>query len=160
MQSFIWKAFVLVFFIAISQAAGLLGTFFTIDAIPTWYVTLVKPSFSPPNWLFGPVWTILYTLMGIAAFMLWRERSRLTHASRALNYWWLQLFLNAIWTPIFFGYRHLGLALIVILLLWLAIAATIWQAWKADHRISFVLLPYLAWVSFATALNFALWQLN
>lgn len=151
---------VLILFLAVSQAAGLIGTIFTVGAIPTWYAALVKPSFSPPDWLFGPVWAILYALIGIAAFILWRERTRLTHAARALNYWWLQLFLNAIWSPIFFGYQHLGLALIVIIFLWLAIAATMWQAWKAERLAAYLLIPYLAWVSFATALNLALWQLN
>lgn len=147
-------------FIAIAQAAGLIGTFFTADAIPTWYVTLEKPSFSPPNWIFAPVWTSLYTLMGIAAARAWELRTRKTNADRGLNWYWFQLFLNAIWSPVFFGAKNLGLALVVIVLMWLAIVMTIREFWKAEKGIALLLVPYLAWVSFATALNYTLWTLN
>ncbi len=150
----------LLVFIAVAQAAGLIGTFFTFDAIPTWYPTLAKPWFSPPNWIFGPVWTTLYTLMGIAAFFVWEKRFQKTHASRGMNWYWAQLFLNAIWSPIFFGAKQLGWALIVIALLWVAILFTIREFWKIRPRYGVLLLPYLAWVSFASVLNYQLWMLN
>lgn len=150
----------LVVFILIAQAAGLIGTFFTFDAIPTWYASLAKPSFSPPNWIFGPVWTTLYTLMGIAAFFIWEERFHKTHASRGMNWYWLQLFLNAIWSPIFFGAQNLGLALIVIGLMWFAIAKTVYEFGKVKLWLGILLVPYVAWVSFASFLNYTLWMIN
>ena len=121
-----------------------------------WYLTLKKPAWSPPSWVFGPAWSLLYTLMAVAAWGVWR------HSGWAwvLNLWALQLVLNAAWTPIFFGWRKPGLAFLVIVLLWLAISATVvafscmlpWTAW--------MLVPYLAWVTFAAALNFTIWRLN
>ena len=151
---------ILIAFILVAQAAGLIGTFFTVDAIPTWYAELAKPSFAPPNWIFGPVWTMLYTLMGIAAFFVWEERFHKTHASRGMNWYWIQLFLNAVWSPIFFGAKEIGLALIVVVLLWLAILLTIREFWKVSPILGALLLPYLAWVSFAGALNYQLWVFN
>lgn len=149
-----------VLFIAIAQAAGLIGTYFTTDAIPTWYASLQKPSFAPPNWVFTPVWTTLYTLIGIAGARAWELRSRKTNADRGLDWYWTQLFLNAIWSPIFFGAKNLGLALIVIVIMWFTIAMTIREFWKAEKRMALLLLPYIAWVSFATILNYAYWTLN
>lgn len=151
---------ILIAFVLVAQMAGIIGTFFTFDAIPTWYATLTKPSFAPPNWIFGPVWTLLYTLMGIAAFFVWEDRFHKTHASRGMNWYWFQLFLNAIWSPVFFGAREMGLALVVIALMWLAIIFTIREFWKVSPRLGALLLPYLAWVSFATVLNYQLWMLN
>ena len=101
--------------------AGGLGTIFTISAIPTWYATLIKPPFSPPNWLFGPVWTVLYLLMGIALYMIWQKGTKRPKQREALMLFGVQLFLNAIWSPIFFGARNLFLALIVIALMWIFI---------------------------------------
>ncbi len=150
----------IIVFTLVAQVAGLIGTFFTVDAIPTWYAELAKPWFSPPNRIFGPVWTTLYTLMGIAAFFVWEERFHKTHASRGMNWYWTQLFLNAIWSPIFFGAQKLGLALIVIVLLWLSILFTIREFWKVRIILGVLLLPYLAWVSFASVLNYQLWMLN
>lgn len=147
-------------FIAIAQAAGLIGTFFTFDAIPTWYASLNKPSFSPPNWVFGPVWTLLYTLMGIAAAMVWRERTRLTHAARGMRWYWIQLALNAIWSPIFFGWQRMDIALVIIVLMWISIVLTMNEFRRVNGWAALMLAPYLAWVSFATLLNFSLWQLN
>lgn len=147
-------------FIAIAQVAGLIGTFFTLDAIPTWYLTLTKPSFAPPNWIFAPVWTTLYTLMGIAAARAWELRSTRTHANRGLNWYWAQLFLNALWSPVFFGAKHIGLAFIIIVMLWGAILMTIREFWKVNPGLGILLAPYLAWVSFASVLNYTLWMLN
>ncbi|MFZ2556216.1 MAG: TspO/MBR family protein [Minisyncoccia bacterium] len=154
------KLFQLLLFILIAQAVGIFGTYFTFDAIPTWYAELVKPSFSPPNWVFGPVWTILYAMMGIAAFCAWELWYEKTHAPRALNWYWLQLFLNGIWTLIFFGFKNLGLALIVILALFLAILMMIREFGKIDMRLALLLVPYLLWVMFASTLNYSLWMLN
>ncbi len=147
-------------FVAIAQAAGLIGTYFTADAIPTWYATLAKPSFSPPNWVFGPVWVTLYMMMGIAAALVWSERTRKTHANRGMNWYWTQLSLNALWSPIFFGMQRLDIALVVIVLLWLSIVMTIREFWKVHIWLGVALVPYLVWVSFATVLNFSLWRLN
>lgn len=154
------RAFHLVVFIVLAQAVGIVGTYFTLDAIPTWYATLAKPSYAPPNWIFGPVWTTLYALMGTAAFFVWEERFHMTHAARGIRWYWIQLLLNGIWTPIFFGLQNMGLALIVIVLLWLAIIKTMYEFWKVKRFSAFLLLPYLAWVSFATVLNYSLWELN
>jgi benzodiazapine receptor len=147
-------------FIALAQAAGLIGTYFTVDAIPTWYAALRKPSFAPPNWVFAPAWTTLYALMGIAAARAWELRTRKTNADRGLNWYWAQLALNAIWSPVFFGMKNLGLALIVIGVMWVTIIMTIREFWKAEKGIALLLVPYLAWVSFASVLNYALWMLN
>lgn len=150
----------LIVFIIIAQLAGIIGTVFTFDAIPTWYASLVRPSFAPPNWVFGPVWTILYTLMGIAAFFAWEARFHKTQARRALTWYWIQLALNAVWSPIFFGLQNLGLALVVIALLWLSILMMLREFFKFDKRFFAILLPYLAWVSFASVLNYYFWILN
>lgn len=147
-------------FIVIAEAVGIAGAYFTFDAIPTWYAALVKPSFSPPNWVFGPVWTILYALMGIAAFFAWDVRFEKTHAARALKWYWIQLFFNAIWTPIFFGMQNMGLALMVIIILWLSIIMMLREFFRLNVWLGIILVPYLAWVSFATVLNYSLWMLN
>ena len=161
MTHWTWRRFThLIVFILIAQGVGIAGTYFTLDAIPTWYAALAKPSFAPPNWIFGPVWTTLYALMGIAAFFVWEERTHKTHAARGMNWYWGQLFLNCIWTPIFFGAQHIGLALIVIALLWLAIAKTLYEFGKVTWWAGALLIPYLAWVSFAMAVNYQLWMLN
>ena len=124
-----------------------------------WFVALAKPSWQPPNYLFGPVWTTLYLMMGIAAGLVWlRGPSPAVRA--ALIVFVGQLVLNALWTPVFFGAHALGAALIVIVLMWLAIALTIALFWRVRPLTAALLLPYLAWVSFATALNAALWRLN
>lgn len=154
------KTVQLLIFILIAQIAGIIGTFFTFDAIPTWYATLTKPFFAPPNWLFAPVWITLYTLMGIAAFFAWDLRYEKTHAARGMNWYWTQLILNAIWSPIFFGLQNIGLALIIIVLMWLAIVMTMREFFKVNLWLGILLVPYLAWVSFATVLTYTLWTLN
>lgn len=154
------KTLWLLLFIGTAHLAGILGTYFTLDAIPTWYTTLVKPDFSPPNWLFGPVWITLYTLMGIAAFFVWDKRHAKTAGYRALYWYWFQLALNALWTPIFFGTHNIGLALFVIALLCISILATVREFWRVSPWLGIMLIPYLAWVSFASILNYSLWMLN
>lgn len=149
----------LIAFIALSQLAGLLGALFTVDQIPSWYAGLVKPSFNPPNWLFGPVWTTLYTLIGIAGAHLWMKSTGKAR-KELLALYFVQLFLNAIWTPIFFGAEALFPALAVIILLDITVLALIIRSWKYHRIVSLLLIPYLAWILFATLLNGSLAVLN
>lgn len=126
-----------------------------------WYASLAKPAWTPPTWVFGPAWTILYAMMALAAWRLWRRLgARPRESRRALVLFAVQLALNLSWTPVFFGMQRPDLALVVILFLWVAIAATIVAAWKACKTAAALLVPYLAWVTFATALNAAIWRLN
>lgn len=136
--------------------AASLGGFFGPGG---WYDTLKKPSWNPPGWLFGPVWSALYTMMGVAAWQVWRQGGW-ARQSRPLGIFLVQLALNALWTPLFFGWHLPGVAFAEIVLLWLAIAATM-VAFRPVSRPALLLLaPYLAWVSFAAVLNFTLWRLN
>lgn len=146
--------------IGICLSSGAIGTFFTISSIPTWYAHLIKPAFSPPNWLFGPVWTVLYILMGISLALVWIKGVKAERAREALMLFGVQLFLNAIWSPIFFGAKDLTLALIVIILMWFFILRTILAFGRVNKTASYLLYPYIAWVSFASILNFSVWILN
>ncbi len=150
----------LTFFILISQAAGLIGSLFTTPAIPGWYASLEKPEFSPPNWVFGPVWTTLYLLMGTAAFLVWHRGSPASAVRRALSVFWVQLALNAAWSILFFGLRSPLLGLVGIAALWLAIVVTIARFAPLSRLAAWLLAPYLAWVSFAALLNFEIYRLN
>ena len=137
-------------------AAAALGGLFMPGA---WYASLQKPSWNPPGWIFGPVWTALYAMMAVAAWLVWR-RGGFAAQRRPLSLFLAQLALNAAWTPLFFGLKNPGLAFAEIILLWLAIAATL-AAFRPVHRgAAWLLVPYLAWVSFASVLNFTLWRLN
>lgn len=124
-----------------------------------WYASLQKPAWNPPSWLFGPVWTLLYLMMAVAAWRVWRRGGFGRHL-RPLGWHLLQLGLNALWTPLFFGLHQMGWAFLCIVLLWLAIAATMKAYAAADRLAALLLAPYLAWVTFASILNFALWRLN
>jgi benzodiazapine receptor len=124
-----------------------------------WYAALRKPSWNPPGWVFGPVWTALYTMMAVAAWLVWRQGGW-ARQRKPLLLFLAQLALNAAWTPLFFGLKHPGLALAEILLLWLAIAATLASFRPVSRPAARLLAPYLAWVSFAAVLNFTLWKLN
>lgn len=150
----------LIIFILLCEAVGIAGSFFTISNIPGWYAGLVKPSFNPPSWIFGPVWTTLYLLMGIAGYLLWRKRGEIPQAKKAFAWFFIQLALNSIWTPIFFGAHRLGVAFGEIVLLWIAILVTIAIFWRAIKSAALLLIPYAVWVTFAAVLNFALWRLN
>ncbi|CAN5307121.1 tryptophan-rich sensory protein [soil metagenome] len=155
------KYFKLIISIGLCFLAGGLGTLFTISAIPNWYQYLNKPFFSPPNWLFGPVWSILYLLMGISLFIIWNKNTKsILIKKHALVLFGTQLFLNAIWTPIFFGLKNLPVALFVIIFMWYFIYQTIKAFAKLDKTASYLLYPYLAWVSFATLLNLSVALLN
>lgn len=151
----------LIISILLAQLAGVVGSVFTVGAISTWYVRLVKPELAPPSFLFGPVWVTLYTLMGIAAFLVWRKHATKKRVAReALILYGFQLGLNALWSILFFGLRQPGLAFLEIVVLWVAIGLTMKRFRAVDVGAFWLLLPYWLWVSFAAYLNFALWQLN
>lgn len=146
--------------LALPQLAGALGVIFTSSEIPTWYAGLIKPALNPPSWIFGPVWTLLYVLMGIAFFLVWRKGADKPHVKQALTVFGVQLALNAAWSPVFFGLHATGTALLIIMALGFAIVATILLFRKIVPAAAWLLLPYLAWVSFATYLNSSIWSLN
>lgn len=147
-------------FIILAQLAGLLGSLFTFSAIPTWYAALTKPFFSPPNFVFGPVWTLLYTLMGISAYLIYRRYQFGKKAKLFWNAYWLQLVLNTLWSILFFGFRSPLFAFVEIIVLWYYIYRTLRLAYPLDRTASYLLFPYLAWVSFAGLLNLAILVLN
>jgi benzodiazapine receptor len=146
--------------VLVCLAAGGIGTPFTIQSIPTWYATLNKPAFSPPNYLFGPVWTLLYILMGIALYLIWKKGLKTKKVRNALSLFEIQLVLNLIWSPVFFGLKNILLALGIIIVLWIYILKTILAFAKIDKKASYLLIPYILWVSFAAVLNFSVWVLN
>ena len=150
----------LIICIALPQMAGLVGSFFTAPAITGWYASLQKPSFNPPNWLFGPVWFLLYVLMGISAYLVWEKLAENKKAKGAMRLFWIHLFFNASWSIIFFGFQNPGLAFINIIIIWLLIIALIVKFWKISRWASYLLIPYFLWVSFASVLNYFIWYLN
>ena len=140
---------------------GYLSGMVTRDSITTWYPKLVKPSFNPPNWIFAPVWTILYIMMGVAGGMVWnRMEQDAENVKKAFMFFIIQLALNAIWSLLFFYLHNPFLSLIEIVLLWLLIFETYTQFKKIDKVAGMLLVPYLAWVSFAMVLNGSIWWLN
>ncbi len=143
-------------FICYSSAA--IGGFFTAGAVQEWYPTLVKPSWNPPAWVFGPVWSLLYGMMAVAVWLIWGQRGGAIAVP--ITFFALQLLLNAAWSPLFFGLQNTAAALFDIVLLWLSIAATLWLFLKRSKLAGLLLVPYLLWVSFAAVLNFSIWQLN
>jgi benzodiazapine receptor len=150
----------LVVSIVVCQLAGGLGAIFTTPAIPTWYASLNKPSFNPPNTVFFPVWTTLYTLMGIAAWLVWRRGLHERRVRVALGIFLIQLVLNTAWTIIFFGLYSLFGAVIAIVFLWVAILINIVTFGRISKLAGALLIPYILWVSFAGLLNYSVWMLN
>jgi translocator protein len=146
----------LIGWLALSFSAAALGSLFMPG---DWYAALRKPAWNPPNWIFGPVWTVLYIVMAVAAWLVWRRGGFAAHRV-ALGLYVTQLGFNAAWSPLFFGLRHPALAFGDILLLWLSLLATTIAFWRVRPLAGMLLLPYLAWVTFASALNGALWMLN
>lgn len=146
-------------FCVASFVAAAIGGMATGGAVQDWYPTLAKPSWTPPAWLFGPVWTVLYIVMAVAAWLVWR-RGGGDGARLALIVFFVQLILNAAWSIIFFGLRNPGAAFAEIVALWVAIVGTTLLFWKVTPVAGWLFLPYFLWVSFATALNFAIWRLN
>jgi len=167
----------LVVAITVSELAGVIGSLFTVPAISSWYVGLTKPSFTPPSWVFGPVWAILFALMGISLFLIWSscaspsleatdEQSKVADGQEkrrtkiALFIFAGQLVLNALWSIIFFGMRNPGAAFVEIIFLWLAILATVIAFAKIFKPAAILLLPYILWVSFAAFLNYSIWKIS
>jgi benzodiazapine receptor len=149
----------LIVFLLLSFAAGGIGSLATVKSIPTWYQQLAKPNWTPPSAVFGPVWTLLYVTMAASAFLIWRQGT--VGMGRAVLIIFLaQLALNALWSLIFFGARNPGLALVDIVLMWILIAAYTILAWPISRVASALFMPYWLWVTYATALNIAIWRLN
>ncbi len=146
-------------FLAASWAVQGVASWLTFPAVREWYPTLAKPPWTPPDWVFGPVWTLLYILMAVAAWLVWR-RAGFTGARLAFTFYFLQLALNGAWSGLFFAWRNPAAGLADILLLWAAIVATIFTFAKISAVAAWLLVPYLAWVGYAAALNFAIWRLN
>ncbi len=147
--------------ILICELAGIIGSIYTIPAINSWYSTLVKPALNPPAWIFGPVWIILYLLMGIALWLVWEKKNVKPKARRlGIIAFIIQLMLNTKWSIIFFGSQNISLALIDIVFLWIFILLTIFFFSKISKAAAWLLVPYIAWVSFAIYLNYSIWALN
>jgi translocator protein len=142
--------------VAVTFAAAAMGGLFLPG---DWYARLQKPAWNPPNWIFGPVWTALYTMMAVAAWFVWK-RGGFAAQLIALSLFLLQLLINALWSPLFFGLRNPALAFVDIVMLWLALLATVVAFWRVRPLAGALLVPYLTWVTFASALNFAIWRLN
>lgn len=150
----------LIIAILVSQCAGFLGALFTTPSIQGWYMLLNKPALNPPNWIFGPVWTILYILIGISAFLIWREGIKKENIKKALSVFLFQLLLNSLWSILFFGLHNPALAMIDIIVLWLSILCTILCFREISRFSAYLLYPYIIWVSFASYLNLSIWWLN
>lgn len=148
--------FLLVAFVVVCELVGISGSFFTVRSIPTWYANLKKPSFNPPNWIFGPVWALLYALQGVAAYLVYRSSG----IGFAFVLFVIQLALNALWTPLFFGAKLLGVALAELVVLVACIVVTAVWFFGIDALAAWLMVPYILWTIFATALNYSLWKLN
>lgn len=152
----------LILSIFISEFAGIIGSIFTAPSIAGWYAGIVKPAFNPPAWVFAPVWTVLFVLMGISLFLIWKSDSSTAQKEqgRGVVLFFVQLLLNSLWSIIFFGLHNPGAAFIEIIFLWFAILATIIAFAKVSKRAAYLLIPYILWVSFAGFLNYSIWRLN
>lgn len=149
----------LILSLIIPLSVGAVAGMFTSQAVPTWYASLNRPSFSPPNWVFGPVWTSLYILLGISFFLIWKE-SPSQQRNRAIIVFASQMLLNFAWSFIFFYFNMIGIALLEIILLWVNIAVMIYIFYKLKPLAAYLNIPYLLWVSFATILNVGYYFLN
>jgi len=151
------KVSMLAFWIIVSQLAGVIGSIFTTSSIASWYQYLVKPGFNPPNWLFGPVWVSLYTLMGVASWLVWKRNKRM---GVELKVFLIHLLFNSLWLILFFGLQRPGWAFLEILLLWLMILYLTIKFYSLVKWAGWLMVPYFLWVSFASFLNYYIWQLN
>ena len=154
------KALKLIISILVCQGAGIIGSLFTSPAISGWYVGIQKPSFNPPNWVFAPVWTLLFLLMGISVYLVWNRGLGSKKTKTAILFFALQLTLNIFWSILFFGLQSPLYAFIEIIMLWLAILLTVISFYKISKTAAYFLLPYILWVSFALILNFSILILN
>lgn len=150
----------LVIALAIPLLVGFTSGFFTATGVSTWFVTLKKPEWNPPNWIFAPVWTTLYVLMGIALFIIWKTQTELTKKRIAIFLFGFQLLLNFFWSFIFFNQHQPGWAFVEISVLWLAILFTILSFASISKTAAWLLVPYISWVSFAAILNYTIWSMN
>lgn len=150
-----WKLVISIF---VCQLVGIIGSFFTASSVSSWYPTLVKPAFNPPNWVFSPVWITLFVLMGVSLYLVWEKGFR--ENKTAITIFGVQLGLNVLWSILFFGLKSPLLAFIEIIFLWAAILLTILKFYKISKWSAYLLIPYILWVSFAAVLNFAIFYLN
>jgi len=146
--------------VLICQFAGIIGSVFTTPTRPTWYASINKPEFNPPNWVFAPVWTMLFLLMGISLYLIWEKGLEKKEVKHAVYVFGLQLFLNIVWSFLFFGLQNPFLAFAEIVLLWIAILASIILFYRISKKAGLLLVPYILWVSFAAFLNYSVWILN
>ena len=151
--------FSLVPFVVVCFAAAGIGSWFTNTSVKTWYPQLHRPKWTPPDWIFGPVWTMLYLMMAISAWLVWRGTDW-NYARLPLTLFAVQLILNALWSIVFFGMRRIGLAFGEILLLWTVLVATVVAFLPLSLLAAWLLIPYIMWVGFASYLNFRIWQMN
>jgi len=149
----------LAFSILITLGVGAIAGFATVQSIDAWYASLNKPSFNPPNWLFGPLWTFLYILMGIALYLIWKLPAS-KNRNRSIEFFFFQLLLNFLWSFLFFYFHSIAIALFDIIILWVMIFLTIILFSRLDKTASWLLVPYISWVSFATILNIYIFYLN
>ena len=152
--------FKLIISIAIPLAVGAVSSLFTTENVSGWFSTINKPSFNPPNWIFAPVWTTLYILMGIACYLVWKKESAGSARVPALGVYAIQLLLNFLWSFIFFEAHQLGWALAEVIVLWIMILTTIFLFGRVSRAAAWLMVPYICWVGFATILNFYIWKLN
>lgn len=146
--------------IIICQSAGIFGSLFTFEAVPDWYITLEKPFFAPPNWIFGPVWIILYFLMGVSLYIVWKDELKSKTRNVFFVVFGIQLILNALWSLLFFGLRSPLLGLIDILILDVMLVVTIFYAKRVSKYAAMLLIPYMVWIIIASVLNYAIMVLN
>lgn len=149
----------LVVSVALTLAVGAIAGLFTSKAIPGWYASLNQPSFNPPNWIFGPVWTLLYILLGISFFFIWKQEAS-KQRSMAIFAFFVQLLLNFVWSFLFFYFNIIGLALVEIILLWISIAYMLFMFYKVKPLATYINIPYMLWVTYASILNAAYFSLN
>lgn len=150
----------LIIALIVPQLFAIIGSIFTSSSVDTWYSLINKPSFNPPNWIFGPVWIVLYLLMGISAFLIWRKGLNKKEIKFALAIFAFQLVLNLFWSFLFFNLQNPGIAFTEIISLWFAILATFLAFYQISKPAAYLLIPYILWVAFAAVLNFSIWTLN
>lgn len=150
----------LIIFIIICEAAGVVGSLFTMSSLTTWYASISKPSFTPPGWIIGAVWIVLYFLMAVSAYLVFEKGVSSTKVKTALYAFGIQLIINVLWSVSFFGLRNITLGFAVIVLLWFAVLATIILFYKTRKSAAVIMLPYIFWVTFAAVLNYLVLVLN
>lgn len=154
------NAIKLIIAVAIPLIVGGLSGFFTVTGVESWFQTINKPTWNPPNWIFGPVWTTLYAMMGVALFLVWKSETSVVLKKTAIILFATQLVLNFFWSFIFFNQHQMGWALVEIIALWIFILLTIFAFANVSKLAAWLLVPYISWVSFAAILNYTLWKMN